>query len=95
MGAKYLKIKDSDGIYYVADGQISPIDGYAKQPRQFKQDFKLWFKVTKMTNGKRIYKKKTLKYSQDTTLKSAVHDAEEHKKALHLSLNTNKTFFTL
>ncbi len=92
MATKYLKIKDSNGIYYVDDGQIKPENGYAKQPRRFKQDYKLWFKVTKMTDGKRIYKKKTIKYPHDMSLKSAVLDAQERKKALQASLNTNKTY---
>ncbi len=92
MKIEYIKIKESKGIYYIADGQVKVKDSFVVPPRRFKQDFKLWFKVTKMTNGKRIYKKKTLKYSHDTNFKSAVLDAEEKKRQLQISINTNITY---
>lgn len=91
MKLNYIKIKSSNGIYYVDDGQVKSDDGYVIPPRRFKQDYKLWFKVTKMTNGKRVYRKKTIKYPHDTSFKSAVLDAEEKKKSLQMTLNTNKT----
>lgn len=92
MKVNYIKIKGSDGIYYVDDGQVNAKDGYVVPPRRFKQDFKLWLRVTKMTNGKRIYKKKTLKYPHDTNFKSAVLDAEDKKRIMQNSFNTNVTY---
>jgi len=92
MKIEYIKIKDSKGIYYIADGQVKVKDDFVVPPRRFKQDFKLWFKVTKMTDGKRIYKKKTIKYSHDTNFKSAVLDAEEKKRLLQSSISTNITY---
>jgi len=94
MKTEYLKIKDSKGIYYIADGQVKSKDGYIIKPRRFKEDFKLWFKVTKMTDGKRIYKKKTIKYPHDTNFNSAVLDAEDKKRLLQSTISNKITYST-
>lgn len=89
---QYLKYKEFKGIYYVSDEQVKSEDGYLVPPRRFKKDYKLYFQVSKMTKGKRIYKKQTITYPHDMKLKSAFDDARDKKKILLSSIDCLITF---
>jgi len=91
--SRKLKYKDYSGVYYVDDGQVKyNSDGYLTPPRRFKQDYKLYFQVSKMIQGKRTYKKQTITYPHDMSLKSAFEDAQDKKKLLLTTIDNKKTY---
>jgi len=77
MKGKPIKIRGADGIFYMDEGKEAietDEEGYLLT-RSFKRDFKLQILVTKVKAGKRIYKRKTMKFDRRTSLRSAVKSA--------------------
>ena len=86
-----LKIKDYKGIFYVKDDQVSvDKDGYAIPPKRFKKPYKLFFRVTKQIQGKRLNRKRTLAFEPSTSLNVAAMAALEKMIELKKKIGTDE-----
>jgi integrase len=93
-----LKKHKTAGITYKDDGQIA--DSKIKDEKiinsniTFKKPYKLQVRASKMINGKKTIKKKTLTYPTSTTLLSAIADASKTYKEMMIEIETATIEFT-